>query len=84
MVAFAYQRQESAWKLDYKESAWERNAVQLMEDPDRKSGLLACQRRLMAFPLPVEHVPLAEFPAPLAHAQQPLALRLRTVRGMAS
>jgi hypothetical protein len=38
----------------------------------------------MAFPLPVERLPLVEFPAPLAHVQQLLALHSRMVRGMAS
>lgn len=55
-----------------------------MKAPDRKSGLRACRPELMAFPLPEERLPLAEFPAPLALAQQLLALHSRTVRGMAS
>src|SRR6266699_1844178 len=82
--AFAHQRQELAWKQDCKESARGRNPVRLMEDPDRKLGLRAGQPELRAFPLPVERLPPAEFPAPLAHAQQLLALHSRTVRGMAS
>ena len=53
------------------------------EGPWPKIWLGACRPELMAFPLPEERLPLAEFPAPLAHAQL-LALHSRTVRGMAS
>ena len=81
MYALAHWRPGPARKLGQKESVRVGNPDRVMLDyPDWQ----ACRRELRVIPLSLEQAPPAEFPAPLAHAQQTLALGSRTVREMAN